>query len=78
MKSEATQEEIGQARRADGSDHLLAVVGEIACHRGCDITTNDMKWRAAAAEAVDAYVDEVLHIYKLTGQKPPFRKMELQ
>lgn len=76
MKPEATQEEIERARRADGAPHLLAVIGLIAHDRGCDITTNHMRWRAAAEEAVNAYVDEILHIYTLTGQKPHFRKME--
>ncbi len=78
VKSEATQKELEQARRSDGAGNLLAVIGGIARERGCDITTNDVSWRDAAEAAVNAYVDEVLHIYKLTGQKPPFRKMEIQ
>ncbi len=71
--SEATSREVEYARRAPDSETVLGTIVQMALHRGCDISTGNTKWVPAAVELINTYVEEVLHIYKMTGQKPPFK-----
>lgn len=76
--SDATKEEIEYARTSHSSSLLLANIVQAAQDRGCDIHTDNKKWHAVAAAMVDAYVEEILHIYKLTGKKPPFKTVSIE
>lgn len=74
--NEATKEEIEYARTSHSSSALLSNIVQAAQDRGCDISTNNKKWHDAAVAMIDVYVEEIVHIYKLTGKKPPFKALK--
>ena len=74
--SEATKKEIEYARTCHNSGRLISCIVQAAQDRGCDIHTNNKKWHDVAEAMIDAYVDEIIHIYRLTGRKPPFKMIE--